>query len=184
MDKDWVLSQETFDALLNWLDPDREQAGRRYEEIRRRLIKIFSCRGCREPEDLTDETINRVARKLKDIEGSFSGSPTRYFYGVANKVHLEYLREKQVQPMPDPPGNSEEVEEEHRCLEHCMDLLSSENKMLVLEYYQGDKQAKIDHRKVLAERLGIALNALRIRAFRIRASLQECVRDCVRRSVH
>jgi DNA-directed RNA polymerase specialized sigma24 family protein len=182
MNKDWVLSQELFDALLNWLDPDREQAGHRYEEIRRRLIKIFSCRGCHKPEDLTDETINRVAGKLKDIEGKFSGPPARYFYGVANKVHLEYLRERQVRPSTSPPANSERIEAEYRCLEHCMGLLSAENRQLVLKYYQGDKQEKIEQRKMLAAELGIAANALRIRAFRIRNSLLGCVQDCLAQS--
>ncbi|HEY7785163.1 MAG TPA: hypothetical protein VIB00_10575, partial [Pyrinomonadaceae bacterium] len=61
MNKDWVLTQESFDALLHWLDPQRDRAGLRYEEIRRSLIKIFACRGCAEPEDLADETINRVS---------------------------------------------------------------------------------------------------------------------------
>ena len=100
MNKEWVLTQESFDALLAWLDPNRELAGRKYEDIRTRLIKIFSCRGCYEPEDLADETINRVTKKLKDIESSFVGERARYFYGVANKVHMEYLRRKPAPPRP------------------------------------------------------------------------------------
>src|SRR6478672_10875246 len=84
MNKSWVLTQESFDALLDWLDPHREQAGQKYEDIRRRLIKLFVCRGCPEPEDLADETINRVIKKLKEIESGFTGDKARYFYGVAN----------------------------------------------------------------------------------------------------
>jgi hypothetical protein len=49
----------------------------------------------------------------------------------------------------------------------------------VLQYYQEEKRAKIEHRKRLAERLGIELNALRIRAYRIRAELYECIRLCL-----
>lgn len=179
MNKEWVLTQESFDALLAWLDPNRELAGRKYEDIRTRLIKIFSCRGCYEPEDLADETINRVTNKLKDIETSFIGERARYFYGVANKVHLEYLRRKPAPSLPPPTHDPDAIEREYNCLEQCMQLLTAHNRDLVLQYYQEDKQAKIDHRKQLAEQLGIALNALRIRAHRIRASLQECVQDCV-----
>ena len=102
MNKDWELSQEAFDALLDWLDSDREQAALKYEKIRRSLIKIFTGRGCVEPEDLADETINRVTSKLKEIEKEFSGDRTRYFFGVANKVHLEHLRRKLPQPAPPP----------------------------------------------------------------------------------
>jgi DNA-directed RNA polymerase specialized sigma24 family protein len=180
MNKEWVLTKESFDSLLAWLDPNRERAGQRYEEIRTRLIKIFACRGCYEPEDLADETINRVTNKLQEIRETFEGEPARYFYGVANKVHLEYLRRK---PTPVAPvlvkENPEAVELEYECLDSCIGKLSPENRQLVLQYYQDDKQARIDHRKHLAEQLGIALNALRIRAHRIRASLQECVQNCV-----
>jgi DNA-directed RNA polymerase specialized sigma24 family protein len=64
-----------------------------------------------------------------------------------------------------------------------MQKLTEENRKLVIEYYQDERQAKIDHRKALAERLGIAINALRIRAFRIRASLQECVTNCLNAAI-
>lgn len=180
MNKDWVLTQESFDALLAWLDPAREEAGQKYEYIRLRLIKIFVCRGCREPEDLADETINRVSKKLREIESNYSGEPARYFYGVANKVHMEYLRRKPVSIPPVRPEATEDIEKEYECFERCIQKLTSDNRILVLQYYQEEKRAKIDHRRQLAARLGIALNALRIRAFRIRASLQECVTNCVR----
>ena len=180
MNKDWVLTKESFDALLAWLDPAREEAGRKYEDIRLRLIKIFTCRGCCEPEDLADETINRVSKKLKEIESTYSGEPARYFYGVANKVHLEYLRRKPLQPPPPPRDDADEIEREYLCLEQCIQKLTPNNRVLVLQYYQEEKRAKIDHRRQLAEQLGIALNALRIRACRIRrSSLQECVQSCV-----
>jgi DNA-directed RNA polymerase specialized sigma24 family protein len=180
MSKKWVLTQQSFDELLVWLDPDREQAGRRYEEIRLRLIKIFACRGCLEPEDLADETINRVAKKLVEIRDIFEGNRALYFYGVANKVNLEYTRRKRA-PLPEPPEQrSDDIELEYACLEHCMERLPSGQRELVLQYYQEDKGAKVASRKRLAEQFGIGLNALRIRAFRIRANLQECVQDCLR----
>jgi DNA-directed RNA polymerase specialized sigma24 family protein len=179
MNKDWILTQESFDALLDWLDPRREEAGVKYEEIRLRLIKIFTCRGCFEPEDLADETINRVSKRLPEIRSTYEGDPTRYFCGVANKVHMEYVRRKPP-PLPPPPlNNSDELEKEYQCLERCIEKLRPDHRGLVREYYQEEKRTKIDCRKQLADRLGIALNALRIRAHRIRGSLYECVRDCV-----
>ena len=63
-----------------------------------------------------------------------------------------------------------------------MQRLTSRNRELILEYYREEKHLKIDHRKELAQRLGIALNALRIQACRIRASLQECVFECLKQS--
>src|SRR5258705_13831542 len=152
MNKDWVLSQESFDALLAWLDSDRERAGNKYEAIRERLIKIFIGRGCYEPEDLADETINRVIKRLNESEPQFVGDRARYFYGVANKGHLEYLRRKPVQHAAPGFVDSHNLEEEFKCLEHCLGRLTSENHRKVLEDYQEDTDPKIDHRKLLAER--------------------------------
>jgi DNA-directed RNA polymerase specialized sigma24 family protein len=182
MKHDWFLSQEAFDALLDWLDPDREQAGIKYEEIRRRLIKIFTGRGCVDAEDLADETINRVTSRLSEIKKEFTGDRARYFFGVANKVYMEHMRRKQPQPPPPSTTDSHQVELEYRCLEQCIESLSEENRYLLLKYYGAEGSSKVDQRKQLAEELGLAPNALRIRAYRIRVGLQECVEKCIERS--
>ena len=179
MKKNWVLSQPSFDALLDWLAPTREQAGQKYEDIRRRLIKIFASRGCYDSEDLTDETINRVATKVPEIREGYSGDPALYFYAVATHVHQEYRRKKLPHRAPAALINSAELEQQFECLERCLDLLTSENRELVVEYYQDEKIAKIKHRRIMADRLGVAPNALRIRACRIRASLLSCVLKCL-----
>jgi DNA-directed RNA polymerase specialized sigma24 family protein len=189
MKKEWVLTQEAFDTLLGWLDPDREQAGMKYEAIRTRLIKIFNCRGCSEAELLADETINRVVSKLEEISASYVGDPALYFYAVAQKVHLEYIRKVHTRQSPisvesaelntPPVILVEGFEPEYRCLDLCLERLPPEHRDLVERYYQQEKQAKINHRKLLATELGIALNALRIRAHRIRLGLRQCVRDCL-----
>jgi DNA-directed RNA polymerase specialized sigma24 family protein len=174
------LTQAAFDSLLDWLDADREQAGRKYEQIRQRLIKIFTCRGRPDADELADETINRVTLKAQELAKEYVGDPSLYFYGVAQKVYLESLRKHRPPVFVPPPApQSEEVEEEYDCLESCVGQLPPGNRELVLEYYQNDKRAKIDHRKELAERLGIAQNALRIRAHRIRLTLQRCVESCL-----
>lgn len=187
MKREWVLTQEGFDRLLTWLDADHEVAGKLYEEIRRRLIKIFTCRGCSVPEELADETIDRVIKKMPELAATYVGDPGLYFYGVAHNVHLEYLRKKPTVPVPSVLAMIEpdegEFEQEYECLEKCMQRLTAESRNLVLQYYQDEKQAKISGRKQLAKQLGIALNALRIRAFRIRATLQNCVQDCMAQSV-
>jgi RNA polymerase sigma factor (sigma-70 family) len=184
MKKNWALSQESFDALLDWLDSDRERAGLMYERIRRNLIKIFINRGCAEAEDFADETINRVVSKLDRVKKEFTGDPARYFYGVANKIFLEFQRKKPPEPPLFAPDDVNRTEQEYRCLEHCMAHLSEENRELLLLYYQAEGKEKIEQRKLLADKLGIAPNALRIRAFRIRAALQKCVEKCVEESLN
>ena len=191
MKKEWDLTQEAFDALLDWLDPNRDRAGSKYEAIRLRLIKIFTCRGCAAAEELADETINRVSAKVTEIAGSYTGDPALYFYGVSQKLHLEYLRrveKKQIQLSADSTLNklavptaslTDDKEPEFECLERCLEHLPTDNRKLVVQYYQQEKHAKIEHRKMLATELGIAANALRIRAHRIRLALQKCVHNCL-----
>jgi DNA-directed RNA polymerase specialized sigma24 family protein len=176
--KEWELTGEAFSKFLTWLDPNPDRAGELYEDIRRRLIKIFGCRGCTCPEDLSDETINRVIRKVQEIGESYVGDRALYFYGVAHKVHLEYLRRKPV-PTPPPAPGKPRSEDEYACLEQCMERLTVRSRELVLAYYQEEKRAKIDWRRQLAAHLGIPLNALRIRACRIRANLEGCVSQCL-----
>lgn len=179
MNKEWDFTQDAFDKFLAWLDPNRERAATKYEEVRRRLIKIFTCRGCLEAEDLADQTINRVIRKAQDLVDSYVGDPALYFYGVARNVHLEHLRKSQAALPPPQTEATLDKEIESHCLEQCMGGLSQEHRLWVLEYYKDEKRAKIDHRKEMAERLGIGPNALRIRMHRIRASLQTCVANCL-----
>lgn len=183
MNKNWELSQEEFDALLAWLASDREKAAMEYEQIRRNLIKLFTARGCLEPEDLADETINRVTRRLKDIEKDFTGDRARYFVGVANKVYMEYLRRKAPQSMPPPPEDPNRIELEYNCLERCVARLSESDRDLLLQYHRAEGQNESEYRKSLAQALGIAPNALRIRVYRIRVALKECVEKCVERSI-
>lgn len=176
----WVLTKAAFDKLLAWLDADREAAGKKYEDIRFRLIRIFLHRGCTIAEDLTDETINRVTRRVLEIGESYVGDPALYFYGVAQKVYLEYVKKRPAAlpiPRPDPP---EIVEQNYNCLQDCMKHIPAENRDLILEYYKDEKQAKIDHRKEMARRMGIALNTLRMRAHRIKMGLQKCVMACLK----
>jgi RNA polymerase sigma factor (sigma-70 family) len=178
----WVLTQESFDKLLAWLDADREAAGKKYEEIRFKLIKIFVRRGCTTAEDLSDETINRVTRKILEIGDTYVGDPALYFYGVAHNVYLEHIK-KRAAPLPLPrPDSPERVEQNYECLQQCINRLPPESRELIIEYYQEEKQAKIKHRKELALRMGVTLNTLRMRAHRIKVTLQDCVLTCLKRA--
>lgn len=179
MNKNWVISQQSFDDLLGWLDSDRERAGIKYEQIRIGLVNFFTGRGHCEAEDLADETINRVISRLHEVRNQVTGEPARYFYGVARKVQLEYLRRKLPPNPPRTATDTDQAELDFSCLEKCMARLSPENRDLVLRYYEAEGRRKIEKRKLLAEELGIAPNALRIRAYRIRVALQKCVEQCV-----
>lgn len=178
--KESVESTESFNHLLTWLNPDREQAGQRYEEIRRRLIRIFAHYGCWEAEDLADETFRRVELKVCDVAQDWVDDPALYFYAVARNVRREYFRVKPVSDPPPPEPDVEQAEREDKCLEHCMEqLLTTDERSLVLQYHQGQGRTKIDHRQELGRQYGLGTNALRIRIHRLLKRLRPCILDCL-----
>jgi DNA-directed RNA polymerase specialized sigma24 family protein len=176
-----VLTQNNFDCLLDWLDSNRAKAGEKYEAIRRGLIDIFNYRGCVGSEDLADETIDRVARRVNEIKDTYAGDPSRYFYGVGKKVHMEYLKKKRLTELPAVLEASKpaDVETQYACLERCMRQLTAHSRTLILQYYSERKQAKIDSRRAILQVLNLKPSALRVRVFRIRQTLEKCVRQCL-----
>lgn len=185
----WTLTQEAFDKLLLALGHgDRESGGEKYLEVRTHLIRFFEWRGCSFPEDHADETINRIARKVADGEEIIN--PSGYAMGVARLVLLEILKNRQrEQSALTEMGQASEVyagsdDREGRvtCLQSCLQTLSSENRELILQYYEGEKSKKIQNRKKLMERLGIPVNTLRMRTLRLRERLQGCVEECLSRA--
>ncbi len=188
--REWELTREALDGLLAQLDTDRERAAAKYEEIRQRLIRLFMWRGSQIPEELADETINRVARKVLAGVEIRAEDPFVYFSRVAFLIFKEVLRrdERQrrglekagasVMATAEDADNARE-EARLRCLESCLDQLEADPRALILEFYQGEKSQRIKRRKTLAARLRMSVNALRVRAHRLRARLEECVVACL-----
>ncbi|HKP13442.1 MAG TPA: hypothetical protein VJZ91_15080, partial [Blastocatellia bacterium] len=183
--KVWMLTREAFDMLLASLDADRECAARKYEVLRSKLFKYFECRGCLLAEDLTDETINRVARRLAEGRQIWTHEPASYFYGVARNVLREYWASPErefatldaLPPLSHPDTDAlrqQESESERRLalLGVCLKQLPAESRELILDYYQGERGERIRRRQQMAVRLGIPQNALRIRIHRIRERLE------------
>jgi hypothetical protein len=174
-------TNETFEKLLHWLNPDREKAGEEYEKIRLRLIRIFSSRGCCDAEDLADKTMNVAASRIDWLIENFTGDPALFFYGVAKKIYLETLKPKPTPP-PHPPVviDGSKVEGQCGCLEKCLkQVLTVTEQHMLLRYYEKEKSEKIQLRKGLAEESGITLNALRIRVHHINARLRPCIEECL-----
>jgi DNA-directed RNA polymerase specialized sigma24 family protein len=181
------LTREAFDLLLARLDSDRDRAGEKYEAVRRKLVKFLGWWGSDFPEDHADETINRVTRKLlAEVE---IVDINKYFVGVARLVYAEHVKERvrnreafdvlaQRRAANEHPWHREARFE---CYERCLQTLPEANRDLVMKYYQEGGSSKANVRQELAQRMGIQLNLLRIRAFRIRNTMKDCVRDCLRR---
>jgi DNA-directed RNA polymerase specialized sigma24 family protein len=180
------LTQPAFDGLLASLGPDRDAAAARYLEIRRNLVRLFEWRGCSTPEEYADETINRCARKVGD--GEVIRDVATYCIGIARMLLLEMGRDRARQPRPldeapepqvVPPEPEDDRDRRVECLRSCLGQLPADHRTLILRYYQGDKGDKIKNRNGLTRTLGISPGTLRMRALRLRASLQLCAENCL-----
>lgn len=198
--KEWTLTTEAFDRLLKFIDCDPNRAALEYENIRQRLTKLFRWRGCMPFEECADETMDRVARRLVEGVEIRTEHPYALFHGVAlnvireqfrkvereRNVVTEIHRERQVAPNPEESvaRQEQEVQRELRfgCLRRCLKLLPSGSLVLIKKYYaEGDILDK-NQRKQIADALKISVNALRVRAFRIRAEVEKCALNCMQQN--
>ncbi len=181
-------SAEVMQTFLLWLGQDQTSGAQKYEEIRRKLILLFRYRGCHIPEELADETIDRTARAVLNPDFQYQGDPIAFFRGVARNVYFEWLRKERRLPVesisdakiefPAAVNGPAKDDLPQACLERCLNALPPAKKMVLIRYYRSEKRAKIDGRQLLAEELGIALNALRIQVFRLRNAMRSCVEKC------
>ena len=182
---DRAPAQAAFQALLRALHADRDQAAQKYEEMRRRLQGFFTWRGARWPDELTDETIDRVGRRLAGGETIRTPEIGRYFLGVARNVLREaWQREGAVAAPPAlaaPPTSAAEdaSEARMRCLEKCLGELAPAERAVLLRYYEGEGAARIEARRRLGVEMAVPANTLRIRLHRLRARMEACVRRCL-----
>jgi len=188
MARDSAIPTESFEEILAWLNPDREIAATMYVQLRHDLEKIFTYRGCSDPEGLTDEVFDRVARKVHEVRPTYEGDPRLYFRAVANNVFLENLKQSRIEvsiegidlPTQKTIETTDETADIEECLLSCLQKLSAEDRELILGYYAKEKQAKIDHRSELARQFGTSVKTLRVKVYRIRISLHECIERCLK----
>jgi len=188
------FTQIAFVRLLAWLDEGIDSHGERYLEMRRRLVAYFDRRNRPDADELADETLSRVGRTLEQDGHIDTTPPARYCYVVARFVLLEdYRRERrharldavwQVDHARRAAAADVELhaarERRLDCLDRCLDELTRDQRQLIVDYYADAQRQRIERRRALAGRLGITMNALAIRACRIRDTLQACIERCRR----
>lgn len=190
MARDTTIPPESFDEILAWLNADRDVAAAAYLELRETLANLFEINHCSDPQWLTDETFDRVAKKVHELRKNYEGDPRLYFYAVARNLIKEeskkIKRHASVDEMELPAQSSGETDQEtaemrEACLQSCLKKLSADKRKLVRSYYEKEKQAKIDHRAELAKKWGIKVETLRVNVHRIRNTLVECIERCLER---
>jgi DNA-directed RNA polymerase specialized sigma24 family protein len=146
-----------------------------------RLLRFFEWRGCHHPEEAADSTLDRVEIKLE--QRAKVPNVQAFVTGVARLVSLEHLRaQSRFVPLPinaeieSQQVGSDEDEGALACLESCLTKLQPENRKLIRGYYESRDRA------ALALDLGVNINVLRLRAKRLRGTLEQCIVSCLRKS--
>lgn len=183
-------TNNSLHLLLNRLDADVEKAAEKYEDLRLRLVNYFvwSC-GCPESraDGLADQTLDRVALKLEqntNIENlrAYSLATARFIWlEHGRKVREESWGDEEPE-IPVAPPEREERDDRYLCLDACLGeaIKSESDRRLILDYYDAAESEKNkDHRKKLAQKLGLDVGALKVRACRLRKRLERCIRECV-----
>lgn len=183
----WTPTPQSFEKLLAAFDSDREIAGKVYEDVRVRLQRYYERYGVSDTDRYVDITLDRVMRRLD--EGEVVANIMAFIYSVASYVRMEawndqkhfHAAEVEIQKQMEQKQEERVVGESPRqlCLDRCLDALPIETRILIIDYYSAERSAKIKLRRQMARSLGIEMNALRIRAHRIRLGLETCVQKCV-----
>jgi DNA-directed RNA polymerase specialized sigma24 family protein len=181
MDKS-IITKNSFDALLEWLDPNRDEAALRFEQIRGGLVRMFVSKGLMDAEFYADETVDRVIKRLPEIRDNYTDKPVKYFHGVARNILREAARRREIPTdvLPECLPRAGVIDSElARCMRNCLQSLPKEKHELIYDYHVYDGHEKIDSHREMAEELLITIGALRTRAHHVRAALEDCVRKCM-----
>lgn len=177
-----IITKDSFDALLEWLDPNRDEAALRFEQIRNGLVRMFVSKGLMDAEFYADQTVDRVIKRLPEIRDTYTDDPVKYFHGVAKYILLEAARRKEIPTdvLPDCLPRRGVIDTElARCLQNCLHSLPKEKHELIHDYHVYDGHPKIATHRDMAQELAITIGALRTRAHHVRAALEDCVRKCM-----
>jgi DNA-directed RNA polymerase specialized sigma24 family protein len=177
----WQISHDGFASLLAALGGTPQEAGQHYERLRSKLVFFFTRKSLQSPEDLADEVLDRLARRLS--EGLTISSIDAFALGVARHVAQEQDAIRNQSQTVDPsffdnvPAVLDTPIEDERMadLERCLRRLPSLDTQILRSYYLGDANHLMSARKNMAERLGVAPGSLRQRVFLIRKRLLDCV---------
>ena len=184
------LGAASFHLLLSKLAADPAAAAERYERLRSRLVLFFLRHLLATPEDLADQVIDRLARRL--TEGEPIASLEAYALGVARFVLKEQIpvqrRDVSLTDVffANTFGQNTTQDREERewadrheeqldAMQACLDRLPRADADLLTSYYLMEREQRIAARRDLAAERGLTPAALRARIFQICRTLRACI---------
>jgi RNA polymerase sigma factor (sigma-70 family) len=172
------------DHFLHLFDPDPEEAVRKCELLRSKLIFYFQHHLMTDAEDLAQEVLLRIeSKQLTHIE-SYEDL-VRFSFGFARHVASESRRRaSRFEALPENPDRDGRTAAKDRSAEEsliiaerenlarvCLQSLAPDDRDLLVSWYLDDNTVH----KECAQRLNMTANALRIRIHRLLRRVQDCV---------
>lgn len=183
---------EEFRLLLKRLDPLEDRAWEIHDALRRKLIWFFESEFPLQAEELAEEALDRIARKLNSSE---IRDVAEFAFGVARNLRRETSRHALIAArlaasgaISDSVQSGENPEQaaisridfdrKLACLKKCLLRLDAEERRLLSLYYPDDGSNLEERREALARELKISLGTLRTRIARLREQLEKCFENC------
>ena len=176
------ITTESFSNLLEAFSSDKTEAGIAYAKLRDSLVRFFTLKGDFEPETAADETLDRVALKLS--ENGEIEDLTKYSFGVARFIFLERIKANKKEKVAveefyaDQTAFVESEEtDDFAPFRDCFEKLPDDEKNILRDYFADIPFAQVFvYRQELSEKYKISLNNLRMKIFRLRQRLENCVK--------
>ncbi|MEP6925233.1 MAG: hypothetical protein ABI954_12270 [Pyrinomonadaceae bacterium] len=178
-----TVYNSAMDFLLAKLDAeDRERAGEKYLVLLDELANFLRLKNSSDSQTAAEEALDRTAKKI--AAGADVLHIRAYAFRVAKFVLLEQRRKLQPDALPENYENrfaAPEIKSDLRleCLEECLNALGFIDREIIVNYYEGEGRSKADLKIKLAERFGLTMTALKLRALRARQKLEKCINNCL-----
>jgi hypothetical protein len=180
------VSNEKINELLKALSPEGEEAAIAYTKLQNSLVRFFQIKGDLDSLEAADLTLDRVALKIS--QETPIDDLTKYSFGVARLIFFERLRQSEKERKAADgfyaDKISENIDENSDSFTHhreCFESLESEEKQLLKDYFADLPHSKQnENRSQVSVKYKISLSNLRLKVFRLRKRLEECVRNRLR----
>jgi len=180
-----ALTKEAFDRFLNWIGPTVSHSGEQYVLLQRKLEMYFAGRGCGEfASDLASQTLDRAAVKFSEGDVNEGSEPSKYIFGVARYILIEHQRRPRplllvLDNVSSIASHTNTNSAKLTCFKQCLNRLPEEDRVLLRDYYLGTTVGEAKRlRAEVAGDLRVRQGALRVRVFRTKQKLIQCIAIC------
>lgn len=175
------LTSQSLNRLLAEFSADERQAAAAYTNLRAALVRFFALKGDSEPETAADETLDRTASKV--AADTPIDDVRKYSFGVARLIYLERLRRSQKEKIAAEDFYREKIvspdagkTDGSDFLRECFQSLPAADRAFLQSYFTDLPYEKLTAlRRRLTVETDISIKQMRVKIFRLRKRLEECV---------